>query len=304
MLPVLFTVSGFSVSTFGVFLLLSILVATYLIWKLGMIEELNVERILDIVLISLIGGFIGARAYYILFHLPEFNSFWKVILINKYPGLSFWGGLIGGYIALKLISNRFKINFWQVLDLAIIGVFIAIPITSIGCLLSSCQVGLPTNSFLGVSQIGYLGKRFPLQIFEALLFILFFYSLWKKSLKFHPFGYIAYKGLLILGVLKFILEFLRGDTQKLLGPLTLGHLWALILFSFGVIIYHRLTKKTLTQDLKFITSLFTNSGKRKLVVSRIYRNWYNLFVSLKFSIQRWPKKMAKLLNIKSNPQRF
>ncbi len=303
MLPVLITIFGIPISSFGVFLLLSIMAATYLIWKQARLYEIDLEKILDLILLSLVGALIGARIYYIIFHLSLFNSLPKLLLINRYPGLSFWGGLIGGFLALKVFSKRLKMDFWQIMDFALVGLFVGISISSIGCLLGGCQIGQASNNFMAVNQVGLIGKRFPIQIVEGLLFLIFFFTLWKASLRFHPMGRIAYRGLIILGLLKFILEFFRGDKQ-IIYNISLGHLFSALIFIFGIVCFYKLTKRSLRADIKSAIKIVTSSQKRSLVVTRLSKSWYNLVVDWKFSMQKGIKRLSKLLNIKSNPRGF
>ncbi len=304
MLPVLLTVGGVPISSFGFFLLMAVLAAAYFIWRIIRVYDFDEEKIIDLVLLTFLGGIVGARIYFWIFHQTELNDPLKIIMVNRYPGLSFWGALLGGIIFLRVFSRRFKLNFWQVSDYAVVGLFIGISISSIGCLLGSCSYGEVYSGFFGVNQTGLIGKRFPVQLMESLLFLLGFLYLWKSALKFHSIGQIASSGLILLGIFKFFLEFLRGDSQMLTYGLRLGTVWAIILFLYGVILNYRINKRSPKEDLIFIMSIFTAPSSRKLLIGKVNKSWYNFRVNFKIALFKWRKTIFKLLKVKSNPTQF
>lgn len=58
---------------------------------------------------------IGARVYYVLFSLDEFNTFWEMLEIWK-GGLAIYGGVIGGIIGVGICCAVKKRNFVDTLD--------------------------------------------------------------------------------------------------------------------------------------------------------------------------------------------
>ncbi len=314
MKPVLFTLGNIPVigvlpiSSFGLFLLISFVVSSFAIWRIVKLYELDPEQSFDLIFLTIIGGLFGARLYFILFHLSLFNSVNKVFLLNHYPGLSFWGGFLGGLLTLRFFSKRFKLNFWQIADYAIVGTFLGMAISGFGCLLGSCQYGLQSTGFFSVPQAGLIGRRFPLQIVESALYFLTFLYFWRLSLKFHVPAQIFSKALLYLGVIKLILESFRGDKQLIFQNISLGAIWAILLIIYSIRVYYqhvpavsRGSKRSFLSDLGFILSLPINKSKRHIVISNINKNWYNLIVDLRVNGIRLKRWIFKLLNIKSTP---
>ena len=292
--PVLLSIGNFSVSSFGLFLLLAIFTSSFVIWRIAALYDLEAEKVLDLIFLTIAGGIIGARIYFIILNLPIFDNLLKIILITKYGGLSFWGGLLAGGLTLRLFSQRLKINFWRAADFAIVGLALGIAISSIGCLLGSCQYGLPSKLPFAVIQVGLIGKRFPLQIVESILAFLLFLYLWGKVLRFHIDGQVASIGLILLGVAKFLLEFFRGDRG-------LGQIWSVLLIFAGVFIYYLVSKKSFLADLKFMLRLATDGSSRQATVLKLTKSWYNFSVSWHVTMIRWRKNLLRLLNIKPNP---
>lgn len=305
MKPVLLTIGPQPISSFGVLLLFSLVLSIFVIWRITRVYDLDEEQVLDLVLATFFGGLVFARIYYVLFHLDQFDNVLKMILINRYPGLSFWGGLLGGFLSLRAISSYFKVNFWQVADFGVVGLFLGLSISAVGCLLASCQAGLESNFPLSVTQVGLVGKRFPLQIVEAGLFLVGFFYLKRLALKFHFTGAVASIGLIIFGAIKFILEPYRGDQQaSFLASISLGSIWSVVYSVLGIRAYYSLSKRSFRQDLKLIFWLITDQNRRGLVAFKILKTWYNFKVNLKVSIQKRARFLLKVLNVKSNPSKF
>lgn len=312
MFPTLLTIGKFTVTPIGLALFLSLVLGLYAIWRVKNIYDLDPEKTLDLFFWTFIGGYIFARIYFVLFNIEQFDSLLKVISIFKYPGLSFWGGLIGGYITLAVLAYKNKMDFWQIADFAVAPVFLGISITSFGCLFNACQFGLPSNLPIAVVQVGLIEKRFPLQIFESLVFFVFFLKLYKRSLRFHFSGQVAATGLIWLGVLKFIFELFRGDRQLFFG-VPQGYIWSFVLIGFGVYVYYKKSRRSFAEDINQAFVLIKDPNRLKLTLLNWVKNWYYLrsregWVRLR---ARWRVKAARRfkiigrwLNIKSTPERL
>lgn len=309
MLPVLITIENvpilgsFPISSFGLFLILAILGAIFVVWRIVRVYEIDAEKVLDLSLVTVLGGFIGARLYFVIFNIGKFGDFYQVFYLNKYPGLSFWGALLFGYLTLAIFTKKLKLNFWQMADFAAVGLFLGIIIASFGCLLGSCEYGKVSNLPIAVTQVGLIGKRFPLQIIEAVVFLFGFFYLWSQTLKFHFDGQIASKGLIFLGIWKFILEFFRGDSQKLDG-VALGLIWSLFALLGGIYAYYLQSKRSMKKDIRFLLSVPVSSSKRQLLILKLRRNWYNARVNWRIALSKKRRRLTKFLNVKSNPTQF
>lgn len=304
MYPVLFSILGYQITSFGIFLILGLLSALFVLWRLVHIYEIDQEKVLDIFFITALASFIGARALYIVTHLNDFDSFTKMVFFFKHSGLSFWGALLLGIITLRLIVPKFKLNIWQIADLGIVATYMVISVVSFGCLFGGCQFGLPYDGWFAVNQFGLPGSRFPLQLIESGLFLLGFIYLWHASLRFHFNGKIASTGIITLAVIKLILEPLRGDAKDYFFGFSYGTLFGLFFLAFGIFIFYRQSKRSVNSDLKFISGLLSSQKKRVLLISKLRRNWYNFYVKSNLSINRWRKNVGKQFRIKSTPTKF
>lgn len=310
MWPVIFSVGSLSISSFGIFLGLAFLAAVYTSWKLARLYEIDEERILDLAILTFFGGMISSRLFFVLTHLSIFDDPSKIILISRYPGLSFWGGLAGGLLTLRFFASRSKLNFWQLADFAAAGLFLALSLGDVGCLLGGCFYGQVSNSFLATGVVGVIGKRFPLAIFEALVFLGAYFWIWKQVIRYHFPGKILAVMLISLGIVKFIFEFFRGDALYLLNTgLTQGHLWAASSLIFGMYVFYSHSKRSFFTDASNLIHLPFSSKKRKNLLLYLRKNWYNFVVDWKIKGTRLgqflklaPKNLKRRLNVKSTPK--
>ena len=116
-----FEIFGISVKWYGVFVslgLISMIVFTG--FGLKRYKIYNEEHFLGILLSAIVAGIIGARLYYVLFNLGDYQSLWEVINIRN-GGLAFHGGIIAGAISIGLYGRWKKLDTIRYLDIIGVG---------------------------------------------------------------------------------------------------------------------------------------------------------------------------------------
>lgn len=294
MLPSLISLGPLTISSFGLFLSASFIYATFLVWRLARAWDLNEEKVLDLVVLTFLGGFLAARIYFILIHWEFFSSdLVKALLLIKYPGLSFWGGFLGGLGVVLLFSKRLKLDFLQVADIGSVGLLGGLILGSIGCLLGGCDVGVESN-FLGVTQVGFIGKRFPVQLFESLILILILKHIWYKATHFHKSGQVAAISLVLFGLNKLIWENLKFERGE-------GYTFSILLTISGGFLYYWVTKSSFISDIKHILGNFvkiiTENEARDNIIGRFKKEWYNQKTAFSWKI-RGIGKFLRRINVK------
>ncbi len=292
MFPVLFSINKISVSSFGVFLALGLIFGLFLIWRLSRAWELDEEKILDLTLIAFLGGLLGSRIYFVIEKLQYFiQNPQYILLFNQTPGFSFWGAFIGGWLTLYYFARKKKIDFWQAGDIAVVGLLGGLIFSSLGCFLGGCNIGIQSNWFFATSVAGSLGKRFPVQALEAVLFFLAFLNLWGKSTRFHHRGKILSLGLIYIGIIKLLTEPFRASYDEDL-------FLSFILIILGINILYRVTNRKLTNDLReffiFVRKLFTDSLTRKQTLAKLRKSWYNRRTSISWNVRSLKKKLGRI----------
>ncbi len=296
------------ISSFGLFLALAFAASVFTAWRIGRSYDAEEEQVLDLTILTFFGAFIGARSSFILLHPDFFDNWLTMVLVNRYPGLFFWGGVVGGLITLWFFARRFKVSFWQYADFAAVATLIALALGDLGCFLGGCEYGVVSDSWWATSVVGLVGRRVPVGLIEAVIFFLAFRVLWRQAIRFHFAGKIAALFLMVVGVVKYILDNYRGDTHPFYGGFTLGQSFALAAFLSGVVVFYTQSRRNLLADLRYLIHLPLDLKEQQRLLFVFQKGWYNQRVSWRITISRWlvslqkgPGRLKRKLNVKSTP---
>ena len=113
------------VSWYGLLIVAGALLAVYLADRESKVQGLPPDTILDLALIALPVGILGARLYYVVFSWPVFASDPLSVLYIWEGGLAIYGGLIAGFAVVALFCRRRGISLPLMLDILIPGVALA-----------------------------------------------------------------------------------------------------------------------------------------------------------------------------------
>lgn len=295
MFPVLFSIGNITVSSFGVFLTFGFLFGVFLVWRLTRAWEMDEEKILDLILLTFIGGLLGARVYFVIENLQLFiNSPLNILLFTKYPGFSFWGAFLGGWLSLFYLARRKRVNFLHLADIASVGFIGGLALSNIGCFLGGCGVGIKSSLFFAINMVGQIGKRFPTQILEVLLLLILLKIIWSKATHFHQRGKIVSLSLVYIGLIKLITEPLKANHKE-------GFILSFVLFVLGITLFYRATKRNIIDDIKgFFKSIgkfLISSNSRRIILVRVQKYWYNQTTTLAWKIRNFKKNLRRL-NVK------
>jgi phosphatidylglycerol:prolipoprotein diacylglycerol transferase len=185
-------------------------------------------------------SWIGAKSLFLLTTIkPLLHS--QILSWNFWTGggFVFYGGLIGALFFLGIVylikKNLTLEKLWAMIPSLIFGHAIG----RIGCFLAGCCYGKETNWFWGIEHEGHL--LHPTQLIEATFLFLMGLFFIKSSLSKSRLITIYF---LIYGLLRFFIEFLRGDELRgQWGPLTPSQWISLLLVMTGLVLYYVSTKK-------------------------------------------------------------
>ncbi|MBE6705609.1 MAG: prolipoprotein diacylglyceryl transferase [Ruminococcaceae bacterium] len=113
--PVAFRVFGLEVRWYGLIICAGIILAVLNTIRCAKKEGITTDDVLDYAIWVVPGGIIGARLYYVLTSLSEYHSIGEAIAIWN-GGLAIYGGVIGGALAVFIVSKVKKINFLKMAD--------------------------------------------------------------------------------------------------------------------------------------------------------------------------------------------
>src|SRR3990172_6467130 len=132
MYPVLFKIGPFTIYGLGVFWALGALAAGWIIRLELRRYRYNPELASTMVVAAAMGGLLGAR---LIFIFEEWNSFMRAPLdfILSGAGFTWYGGMLGGALAVTWLVRRKGIPWLRAADLSAPALAIAYGIGRIGC---------------------------------------------------------------------------------------------------------------------------------------------------------------------------
>ena len=255
MYPILFEFGPFIISSFGVMMVSAFLICNYLIKK--DIKKDGYDPIIgeDITFRAAIGGIVGAKLYYLIENIPSgqavhnINGLFEIIsgiykliagiltltfdtvsesaaqigdgIQNFGAGLVFLGGLIGGMLTVTFYAKKNKLKWMQVADWVAPFLALGHGIGRIGCFLVGDDYGVPSNlPWACAFPRGFPPIDIPVhptQIYEMSLYFLIFIYLrnLKRSQLFS--GELIFNYLFLVGLARFLIEFIRYNPKYLLG---------------------------------------------------------------------------------------
>lgn len=231
MYPELFRIGTFPVTTYGIWLALGMLCALFAAARLAANDGLPKEKIYDLGLWALVGGLLGSKLL-MYFVEPDVQVFSLDFLRS---GGVFYGGLIGGFLAVVAVVRFHRLPFWKVADAFAPAVALGQAFGRQGCFAAGCCWGKPTDSWLGVhfTDAGheYTGVPvygpsgaelylYPTQLIESLTMLAVFgFLFWLHRRKKFD-GQILVTYGIIYSIVRFSIEFIRDDPRGDLMGLT------------------------------------------------------------------------------------
>ena len=238
--PIAFTLFGVDIRWYGILVATGILVAVTLAYLRFPKHGLKSDDLLDIALISVPVGIIGARAYYVIFQWEDYAGDIGKILDVRGGGLAIHGGLICGFIAGFLVCRYKKIIFLDAIDAVIPGVALAQAIGRWGNYFNSEAHGGPTDLPWAIMVNGQ-GVH-PTFLYESIwcLFLFIFLSIKDRNRKFIGQTFLLY--CILYSLERFFVEWLRTDSL-MIGPFKQAQLLSLSVIIVSLIVYKILNKK-------------------------------------------------------------
>ena len=113
------------------------------------------DDVLDFALFAIPIGIIGARLYYVLTKLDEYETLGEVLNIRQ-GGLAIYGGIIAGALAVIGVSYFKKINFFAIADCCTPGIILAQAIGRWGNFMNGEAFGAETEIFCRMGVKNYI----------------------------------------------------------------------------------------------------------------------------------------------------
>lgn len=207
MYPELFTIFGITVYSYGLLVAIGFFAGMTYITKYSDNIPVKKDQMYDFLFYLIVVSIIGARLLYVLVNIDSFIQHPLDIIKVWQGGLVFYGGFIAAVLYALLYCKYKKINIKRLADVFAPALALGHSFGRIGCLLSGCCYGKETHCFISVNN------RYPTQIFEAVGNLIIFFILHKLYKKSHKDGHIFLLYLIFYSVLRYSIEFFRGDDR-------------------------------------------------------------------------------------------
>lgn len=241
MYPVLFRIGSFEITSFGVLVALGAMAGLW-VFRREIARSGLPEQAMDAAIYGLVGGLVGAKLLYVFEHLEE-GTFFGLLLDRG--GMSWFGGFVGGLLAGYATIRAKRWPVLKVLAAGTPALAVGQLLGRIGCFLVGDDYGHPTSLPWGVAFPEGLPptteRVHPTQIYEAIFLGVFAWILirWRRAGV--PDRVVLGRYFVGVGAFRFALEFLRVNT-RVLGPLTVAHMFALAVVLLGVLLLARRPK--------------------------------------------------------------
>jgi phosphatidylglycerol:prolipoprotein diacylglycerol transferase len=254
MYPVLFKVGDFEVRSYGILLLIGILLAVWWSRRRAPRWGIQPDRVVDATFWGIVPGILGARIGYILQEWGYYSQNPGEIWTWKFAGLTSFGGVVMAIAGLLFYARRARISALAFLDVVSLPLLVAHAVGRLGCLLNGCCYGHPTTAWYGVPVEFVEGLFEPAQVYEAFLVMVGVGFLLLFERRPRSLGSSFSLALVVWGAARFIYEFFRAGTvaevEKGVAsstywgslPLTQAHVAALVLVVIGLLMLWRVSR--------------------------------------------------------------
>ena len=291
MYPIAFHIGSFAVHWYGIFIGIGFLVSFCLLLKLKKYASLTSDQIYNISMIALFAGVIGARIFYVVQFWEQFRGRGILAILNVHEGgLVFYGGFILAFTAECIYAKwptvrrmlglkekkpadgaepRKDISILALLDILGPAMALAHAFGRVSCFMQGCCFGKPAPNgfpfavcFPAESPAAYRYPSllpgtsgsvpvYPVQLFESagniLMCIILLLLLRKRKYA----GTIGGIYLILYGLMRFLIEFMRGDhTDSILGLTPSQFIAVAIAIPGGIIVYLTARKLGRKQEKK------------------------------------------------------
>jgi phosphatidylglycerol---prolipoprotein diacylglyceryl transferase len=241
MIPVLFHIGPLTVYSYGLMMALGFLAADWVVTLECRRRSLPADYASSMIVWAAIAGIAASRLLDIFNNFSSYMADPKSMIFSG-SGFVWYGGMIGGIAAVYVVSRRYKIPFLQTADMAAPALAIGQAIGRLGCLTSGdgdwglpstlpwamsfpkAIVGWNSDTVLKLGPGGTLVSGYfpgvrvhPTPIYETILYTGVFLLLWSLRKKGLADGRLLYLYLMLAGLSRFLVEFLRINPRVFAG---------------------------------------------------------------------------------------
>ena len=237
----IFSIGPFTVHGYGLMIGIGILACLFMALYRAKKKNMSQDAVLDITIYGVLGGFLGAKLLYVIVEFKDFIKNPMSILGSE--GFVVYGGIIAGVLVGMLYCKMKKLVFLEYLDLAAPSIAIAQGFGRLGCFLAGCCYGRQTDAWYGVvfpegcfAPAGV--KLIPTQLISSIGDFLIMGILLLYSKKSKHAGDVGALYMLLYGVGRFLIEFLRNDDRGAVGALSTSQTISIVIVAGSLLLFY------------------------------------------------------------------
>jgi phosphatidylglycerol:prolipoprotein diacylglycerol transferase len=214
------------------------------------------DKLVNVILITLVASVLGARALYVIEHLAEFRRSWGSVWALWEGGLTLYGGIVAGTFAGLTAAKRMGLPRWHVADALTPSLAIGTMFGRVGCFLNGCCYGHPTTLPWGVKfpHGSFATLEFgdtpvhPSQLYNAGASLALFIALWLLRRRFTAPGTLFWSFVVAFSLVRIPIDMTRSyeaDAVLVRGvvQVTESQAMSLVLALFGTFMILRLKRE-------------------------------------------------------------
>ncbi len=258
--PLVFKLGPITITGYGLMMMVGFLVGGWAMQRELLRRKMNEEYAADIVVAAVIGGIVGAKLWYVALTGDP------AALLSR-GGLVWYGGFIGGVAAVIFNGWRKHVPITLTMELTAPALAVGYALGRVGCFLVQDDYGIPSTvpwamkfpeglppttaanlRALGIDVPAELPPWevlavHPTQLYETAAMLFGFWVLWRLRRHLHAPGWLFGVYLVIAGIERFLVEFLRAKDDRVLGSFTLAQATSIAVLATGLLLLSRFWRR-------------------------------------------------------------
>jgi phosphatidylglycerol:prolipoprotein diacylglycerol transferase len=252
--PLKILIGRFELTGYGIMMMVAFLMAGWAMQLELRRRRLNEDYAADIVVAAVVGGLLGAKLWYMALHGGP--------LLSR-GGLVWYGGFLGGVVAVLANGWRKRVPMSFTCELCAPALALGYGLGRVGCFMVNDDYGVPSSLPWAVrfpkglppttvADLSNSGVSFPpgtdptqvvavhpTQLYETAVMLAVFAWLWHRRDHHHGTGWLFGCYLILAGLERLLVEFIRVKDDRFFGSLSLAQAVAVGLVLAGLVVILR-----------------------------------------------------------------
>ena len=247
-----------SIHVYSLFLFAAMLTGSFIAIREAKKQGIEENFIINLLFYAIIFGIIGARLYFVIFHLDYYSRNPLDIFKIWEGGLAIHGGIIAAIITIYLYCHKYNVEILKIFDIIVVGLILAQAIGRWGNFFNGEAHGPETTlaylSYLNLPQFiidgMYINGSYylPTFFFESIFCLIgFIILIILRKLKKLKIGMLTSFYLIWYGLIRFFIESLRTDSLMLFS-FKIAQIVSILMIIIGVIVLIKAKKNNLYNE--------------------------------------------------------